>query len=241
MTVLDACALFLAALLGGALNSVAGGGSFIAFPTLLFTGVAPITANATTTVALWPGSVASVGAYRKLLGSRGRTLLLGSVSVVGGTLGAVLLLRMPQAAFEHLIPYLLLAATLLFAFSNRIMAWFRAHTSRKSPSWRLLAGIFLGIFARQALYLYGASSNEQRQLMPNYLLQWEAIRRAKQQGALLYDFWGIPDTDAEEEAMAGVYRFKRGWGGRVVQFLGCYEYTYRPLAMKLARRFVDRL
>lgn len=106
---------------------------------------------------------------------------------------------------------------------------------------QLLAGIFVGLFAQQAIYLYGASSNEQRQLMPNHLLQWEAIRWAKQEGARLYDFWGIPDTDAEEEAMAGVYRFKRGWGGRVVQFLGCYEHIYRPLAMKLASRFVDRL
>ncbi|GAC1357157.1 MAG: peptidoglycan bridge formation glycyltransferase FemA/FemB family protein [Ktedonobacteraceae bacterium] len=103
---------------------------------------------------------------------------------------------------------------------------------------QLLAGIFVGLFGRQALYLYGASSNEQRQLMPNYVLQWEAIRWAKQRGALLYDFWGIPETEEENEAMAGVYRFKRGWGGRVTQFVGCYEYVYRPLLMKAARRFL---
>ena len=103
---------------------------------------------------------------------------------------------------------------------------------------KLLAGIFVTLFAQQAIYLYGASGNEQRQLMPNYLLQWEAIRWARKQGARVYDFWGIPETEAEEEAMAGVYRFKRGWGGRVVQFLGCYEHVYRPLAMKAARRFM---
>ncbi len=103
---------------------------------------------------------------------------------------------------------------------------------------QLLAGIFVGLFARQAIYLYGASSNEQRQLMPNYLLQWEAIRWARQQGALSYDFWGIPATDAEDEAMAGVYRFKRGWGGRVVQFIGCYESIYNPLLMQIASRFM---
>ncbi|HTI15010.1 MAG TPA: peptidoglycan bridge formation glycyltransferase FemA/FemB family protein [Dictyobacter sp.] len=102
----------------------------------------------------------------------------------------------------------------------------------------LLAGIFISVFARQAIYLYGASSNEKRQLMPNYVLQWEAMRWAKEAGACSYDFWGIPETDAEDEAMAGVYRFKRGWGGHVVEFPGCYEYTYHPLAMKLARRFV---
>ncbi len=103
---------------------------------------------------------------------------------------------------------------------------------------QLLAGIFVSVFARQAIYLYGASSNEQRQLMPNYLLQWEAIRWAKSCGAHSYDFWGIPETEAEDEAMAGVYRFKRGWGGRVVQFPGCYEYVYHPLTMRIAEKFL---
>jgi lipid II:glycine glycyltransferase (peptidoglycan interpeptide bridge formation enzyme) len=102
----------------------------------------------------------------------------------------------------------------------------------------LLAGIFVGLFAQQGLYLYGASSNASRNLMPNYLLQWEAIRWAKQQGATRYDFWGIPETDDEHEAMAGVYRFKSGWGGRVVTFAGCYEHVYRPGAMRLARKFL---
>ena len=103
---------------------------------------------------------------------------------------------------------------------------------------QLLAGIMVGLCAQQAIYLYGASSNEQRHLMPNYMLQWEAIRWAKQRGARLYDFWGIPETEAEDEAMAGVYRFKRGWGGRVMRFLGCYEHVYHPLAMKVASRFL---
>jgi lipid II:glycine glycyltransferase (peptidoglycan interpeptide bridge formation enzyme) len=102
----------------------------------------------------------------------------------------------------------------------------------------LLAGIFVGLFARQAIYLYGASSNEQRQLMPNYALQWAAIRWAQQQGAHQYDLWGIPDTDDENEAMAGVYRFKNGWGGRIVRFVGSYEFSYHPLIMNLADRWL---
>ncbi len=101
---------------------------------------------------------------------------------------------------------------------------------------QLLAGIVVGLMARQAIYLYGASSNEQRHLMPNYLLQWEAIRWAKQQGAVQYDFWGIPETDDEHEAMAGVYRFKSGWGGEIVRFVGCYERPYRPIVMHIARK-----
>ena len=103
---------------------------------------------------------------------------------------------------------------------------------------QLLAGIFVSVFAKQGIYLYGASSNEQRQLMPNYLLQWEAIRWAKSRDVTSYDFWGIPDTDANDEAMAGVYRFKSGWGGRIVQFLGNYEYVYRPLTMRVAEKFL---
>ncbi len=105
---------------------------------------------------------------------------------------------------------------------------------------QLLAGIFVGLMAKQAIYLYGASSNEQRQMMPNYLLHWEAIRWAKREGATIYDFWGIPETDDQDEAMAGVYRFKSGWGGRVVRFLGNYEYVYHPLAMHLVRKVLLR-
>ena len=103
----------------------------------------------------------------------------------------------------------------------------------------LLAGIFVSLLGDEAIYLYGASSNARRNLMPNYLLQWEAIRWAKQAGGRRYDFWGIPETDEEEEAMAGVYRFKSGWGGRVVRFLGTYEEVYRPLLMGAARRVMS--
>lgn len=103
---------------------------------------------------------------------------------------------------------------------------------------QLLAGIFVGLMSKQAMYLYGASSNEQRQLMPNYLLQWEAIRWAKQAGAAAYDFWGIPETDDQSEAMAGVYRFKSGWGGNIMRFSGNYEYIYHPLTMHLVRKVI---
>jgi peptidoglycan pentaglycine glycine transferase (the first glycine) len=99
----------------------------------------------------------------------------------------------------------------------------------------LLAGIFVGLMAKQAIYLYGASSNDQRQLMPNYLLQWDAIRWAKQAGAATYDFWGIPETDEESDVMAGVYRFKSGWGGRIVRYPGNYECVYRPQIMRFVR------
>jgi peptidoglycan pentaglycine glycine transferase (the first glycine) len=120
----------------------------------------------------------------------------------------------------------------LFAPQDRLRLLLAEHEDH------LLAGIFVSVFAGKGIYLYGASSNEYRQLMPNYVLQWEGIRWAKSLGARIYDFWGIPDTDADEEAMAGVYRFKRGWGGRVVHFTRSYEYAYRPLIMKIASRFL---
>jgi lipid II:glycine glycyltransferase (peptidoglycan interpeptide bridge formation enzyme) len=112
----------------------------------------------------------------------------------------------------------------------------QAHLFLASYQGQLLAGIFVGLMAKQAIYLDGASSNEERHRMPNYLLQWEAIRWAKLQGATSYDFWGIPETDSQDEAMAGVYRFKSGWGGRIVRFPGNYEHLYHPLVMRVVRR-----
>lgn len=107
--------LFLAAVLGGVLNAVAGGGSFIAFPALLLTGVPPVPANATNTVALWTGLAFSGGAFRHHLNVR-RTILitLTVVSSIGGIVGALLLLRTPAHTFLRVLPWLMLAATSLF-------------------------------------------------------------------------------------------------------------------------------
>lgn len=136
MDLLQAVALFAAAMIAGALNSVAGGGSFISFPVLLgarFPGIDEITASATNTVALWPGAVASVGAYRNELKAQ-RVLLywLSASSLVGGILGAEILKRTPKTTFEVLLPFLLLFATLLFTFSPRITAYFKARGQRQS-------------------------------------------------------------------------------------------------------------
>jgi uncharacterized membrane protein YfcA len=113
--------LFLAGALGGALNSVAGGGSFIAFPALLFTGVPPIPANATNTIALWTAAAASGGAYRKELDVPRRVLIpLLAASLVGGLAGALLLLKTPARTFLQILPWLTLGATLLFAFGKKL-------------------------------------------------------------------------------------------------------------------------
>jgi uncharacterized protein len=113
--------LFVAGALGGALNSVAGGGSFIAFPALLFTGVPPIPANATNTIALWTAAAASGGAYRKQLDVPRRVFVpLLAASLVGGLVGAFLLLKTPAHTFMRVLPWLTLGATLLFAFGKKL-------------------------------------------------------------------------------------------------------------------------
>jgi uncharacterized protein len=113
--------LFVAGVLGGALNAVAGGGSFVAFPALLFVGVPPIPANATNALALWAGVTASGGAYRNRLDVPRRVLTpLLATSVAGGLIGAWLLLKTPAHTFMRVLPWLMLGATLLFVFGKKL-------------------------------------------------------------------------------------------------------------------------
>lgn len=116
--------LFFVAVAGGALNSVAGGGGFLCFPALVFTGMPPINANATNTAALWPGTAASVAAYRGVITGHRRILVPVAISgIIGGLIGANVLLRIPQATFMKMVPWLLLTATSLFVFSGPITRW----------------------------------------------------------------------------------------------------------------------
>ena len=142
MSLSNAILLFIAAGLAGMLNSVAGGGTFISFPALIFTRVPPIPANATSTVALWPGIVASMGAYRKRLPKNLRILLgMVATSLAGGTLGALILLRTPQNTFMRFVPYLFLLATLLLIFGKQLATWMEAaFRTSKQPRWLIVVG-----------------------------------------------------------------------------------------------------
>jgi len=132
-TITDAVVLLGASSLAGAVNSVAGGGSLITFPVLVWLGREPIVANATNTVSLSPGSIAALHGFRReLLGLR-RWIVWGTVpSLAGGMLGAVLLLRTPAAVFAGLVPYLILFATALFACSGPLHALARRQSARSA-------------------------------------------------------------------------------------------------------------
>jgi lipid II:glycine glycyltransferase (peptidoglycan interpeptide bridge formation enzyme) len=91
-----------------------------------------------------------------------------------------------------------------------------------------VAGLLLFFYGQTAWYLYGASTERQRHLMPNHLMQWQAICRAKARGCTCYDMWGAPDNFDETDRMWGVYRFKQGFGGQVLQGLGAFDYPVKP-------------
>lgn len=116
--------LAVAAFLAGVLNAVAGGGSFLSFPALLGMNILPVQANATNTVALWPGQLTSIAAYRDDIRKNIRLVWpMGLAGLLGGTAGAVVLLHTPQRTFLHLVPWLLLVAALIFAASGPVSRW----------------------------------------------------------------------------------------------------------------------
>jgi uncharacterized membrane protein YfcA len=141
--------LFLSAAVAGALNAIAGGGSFIALPVLLFAGVPPVAANATTTFALWPGTVASAVAYRSHVRAGVSTLLpLVLVSLTGGLLGGWLLVRTSDSGFMRVLPWLMLAAAITFTFSARFTATFRGRSAPLAtiPWWAWLLQLVIATY-----------------------------------------------------------------------------------------------
>jgi uncharacterized membrane protein YfcA len=153
-------ALFFAALAAGAINSVAGGGSFISFPALLFIGIPPVNANATNTVALWPGQPASVWAYRGEMRNISKQTLvpLTITGIIGGIAGAYVLLITPQTTFLHLVPWLLLAATVIFTLSERIAQWLGRRHAQPHAAFTSVHGIVLQLLLAFYLGYFGAGA-----------------------------------------------------------------------------------
>ena len=100
------------------------------------------------------------------------------------------------------------------------------HIMTASKSGKLLSGIIIALSGRNAYYMYAGSATEQRELMPNYGLQWEAIRFARSKGCTRYDLMGIPPNGDVSNPMAGLYLFKTGFGGEKVRFAGAWDYPY---------------
>ncbi len=117
-----------------------------------------------------------------------------------------------------------------------------------------IAGLLALKFGHEAIYMYGASANRGREHMPTYLLQWEAVKWARTHGCTVYDFWGIPDAPSDDEGgssptaeavspinaragLRGVYWFKKGFGGREIEYPGAYDYVYNPVGYRLWMRW----
>ena len=104
-----------------------------------------------------------------------------------------------------------------------------------------VAAIFVFYFGGRAYYVYGMSRDVHREKMPTYLLQWEAMKRAKARGCSVYDLWGAPDVFNKSDSMWGVYRFKEGLGGKVIRTLGAWDYAPNPFWYKLYSEVIPRV
>ncbi|MCM5679150.1 sulfite exporter TauE/SafE family protein [Schlegelella sp. S2-27] len=153
MTPVDAMLIGAGAFAAGAVNSVAGGGTFFSFPALLAVGVPPVVANASNSVSLWPGSLSGAWAYKRELAPLSRYLLpMGVASLAGGIAGGLLLLQTQDGQFARLIPWLLGFATLLFAFSPQLAAWLARWRERRSAP---AGGTPAGWFTQLLVSVYG--------------------------------------------------------------------------------------
>ena len=132
MTPLEGAAILLAGLGAGTINTIVGSGTLITFPVLLGLGVPPVTANVSNGIGLVPGSVTgAIGYRRELVGQRARVLRLASASLIGGVIGAVLLLVLPEGAFETIVPALIALGVVLVVVQPRLSAWVAARSERR--------------------------------------------------------------------------------------------------------------
>ena len=166
MTGTEALVVMLAGLAGGTINTVVGSGTLITFPVLLALGLPPVTANVSNTLGLLPGSISgAIGYRRELAGQRKRLIRLGSASVLGGTIGALLLLALPSTSFEAVVPFLIIGAVILVLLQPILARYLARRGSAESRHpdggavlWVgvLLAGIYGGYFgAAQGVILLG--------------------------------------------------------------------------------------
>jgi len=220
----------------GFVNSIAGGGSLLTFPTLVWVGIPPVVANATNTVGLWPGSLGGVFGFRHHLPERSVSVLLGIPSLAGGIIGAVLLLRTPEDVFEGLAPVLVFVATVLLAVQEPLAKRISRGSlvGERTPrfaiaavAFQLLVGVYggffgagIGIMMLAALAVLGLTDIHQMNGLKNLLailINGVAAAYFITRGAILW-------TDAVLMAVASIVG---GLGGAV-------------LANRLGRRLVRK-
>jgi hypothetical protein len=222
--------VFVAGVAAGLVNAVAGGGTLLSFPTLVWLGRDPIVANVTNTIALWPGSLTGMlGFRRELRGGRPLLIFLAVPTVLGGMAGAALLLHTPSATFSRIVPWLILFATALFAAQGPIMGALpqsplRADPNRPAaplsiashPQWAVGAAIFqfvvgagMGIITLAALGLLGITDIFQMNGLKNALVF--AINAVAAAYFILHAEvrWG-------DAAVLGLGAIAGGWGGAAV-------------------------
>lgn len=152
MTLLQLAALVASSFGGGVMNALAGGGTILTYPTLLWLGESAVTANATSTVALWPGAVSSLFGYRReVLEYKGWLKTLFLPSLIGGAIGAALLLKTPPHAFQKMAPFLILFATVLFMLRGVVARW----TGSEREAGRTPGRLALAVTFQFAVAIYG--------------------------------------------------------------------------------------
>lgn len=235
--------IFLAAFVAGMMNSVAGGGTLVTFPALLWVGIDAKVANVTSTIALWPGSLGGmIGFRRELLGGRRWMLLLAPSSIIGGLVGAALLLKTPSRLFASIVPYLILFATVLFAAQEPLGKWLRregagatgAEAERPSRAW------WVGAAALQFLTaVYGGYFGAGIGIMMLAVLGLLGLTDIHQMNGLK-NFFAVCIN-----VLASVYFMLWGevrWAAAIVMIAGAMAGGYggAGLARRLGRRFVRR-
>lgn len=238
-SVLHVLLLLASAFVAGMINSVAGGGTILTFPTLLALGLDPKVANATSTVALWPGLVGGLWGYRReMSGMRDLLLRLGLASVAGGGVGAWLLIRTPSQTFARLVPFLILFATVLFMLQETINRWVRVGemNPEEAQRRRWWAGAIIFQFCSAVYGGYFGAGNGILMLAAMGLLGLTDIHRANG----LKNFLGIALNFVAIIAFAFTGLVE--WRVAVVMAVGAIAGGYfgASAARRLGRTFVRR-
>jgi uncharacterized membrane protein YfcA len=227
--------LLAAAFAGGVANALAGGGTFLIFPALLFAGIEPISANATSSVVTTPGGIASAWVYRK--GStvkRDLVLWLIAVSVLGGVIGSQLLVLTPSRRFAAFVPYLMLGAALVFTFSNQLRKYAAKHTPERPHTGLLIAGQF-------AVAIYGGYFGAGMGVLTIVVFTIAAGLGVQQSAGLrMWCATGVNALAVLNFVLRGLVNWRTGMPMLVAAIVGgtLGAHTFRRLDPEIARRLV---